>query len=254
MMPPQTFAPWLATDLAAQPAEGTGFMRRDAGAYDSQASHYASLGNDRPDPTGATGLLTNAPFGFAPPNQASEMSPAGTWDGMPSTNQNPFKRDGAGPLIQLAQYAPARPGLPILPGPFLPGSPENTKWAEGFIGSHVRAGREIGNWIRGILHNESDDPADKPAETPIGRRGQPIKVIPGTNKPADIGGRIYSGHGIDQMQGRGVTPTPVEDVIQNGQKSPGNNPGEMVHEAGGVRVVTGADGQVITVVTIPRGK
>jgi hypothetical protein len=254
MMPPQTFAPWLATDLAAQPAVDTGFMRRDAGAYDSQASHYASLGNDRPDQTGATGLLTNAPFGFAPPNQASEMSPAGAWDGMPSTNQNPFKRDGAGPLIQLAQYVPARPGLPILPGPFLPGSPENTKWAEGFIGSHVRAGREIGNWIRGILHNESDDPADKPAETPIGRRGQPIKVIPGTNKPADIGGRIYSGHGIDQMQGRGVTPTPVEDVIQNGQKSPGNNPGEMVHEAGGVRVVTGADGQVITVVTIPRGK
>jgi len=102
-----------------------------------------------------------------------------------------------------------------------------------------------------ILNNE--DPGDKPSSTPIGRRGNPIEVKPGTNRPTTIGGRIYIGHAADQMQGRGITPSAVEETIRNGQTSPGRNPGETEHiGTNGVKVVTGADGQVITVITVRR--
>lgn len=74
-------------------------------------------------------------------------------------------------------------------------------------------------------------------------------VAPGTNEPTTIGGRDYTGHGLDQMQGRGVPPSAVEDAIQNGTSSPGNTPGTTVHTgSNGVTVVTGGRGQVITVI------
>lgn len=55
---------------------------------------------------------------------------------------------------------------------------------------------------------------------PQGSRGNPIDITPGTNAPANINGRDYSGHAIDQMQGRGVPPSAVEDTIQNGNSRP----------------------------------
>jgi hypothetical protein len=100
---------------------------------------------------------------------------------------------------------------------------------------------------------ETASPGDKPSSTPIGRRGNPIDVPSGTNEPAEIGGRVYTGHALDRMQGRGVTPSPVEEAIQNGKSKPGHLPGTTVHSGdNGVRVVTGPDGQVITVVTQSR--
>jgi hypothetical protein len=100
---------------------------------------------------------------------------------------------------------------------------------------------------------ETASPGDKPSSTPIGRRGNPIDVPSGTNEPAEIGGRVYTGHALDRMQGRGVTPSPVEEAIQNGKSKPGHLPGTTVHSGDdGVRVVTGPDGQVITVVTQSR--
>jgi len=64
-----------------------------------------------------------------------------------------------------------------------------------------------------------------------------------------IGGRLYSGHALDQMQGRGVPPSAVEDAIANGQTSPGNQPGTMAYAGkNGIFVVTGSRGQVITVI------
>ena len=96
---------------------------------------------------------------------------------------------------------------------------------------------------------QNEDPGDKDPSTPVGRRGNPIKVKPGTNKPATIGGRVYTGHAIDRMQGRGVPPSAVEDAILNGTQSPGHNPGETVHSgSNGVTVVTGSGGQVVTVI------
>lgn len=109
----------------------------------------------------------------------------------------------------------------------------------------------IAGW--GAPSPKIEDEGDKPASTPIGRRGNPIEVTPGTNRPVKIDGRLYSGHAVDQMQGRGVPSSAVEDTIRNGQLSPGNNPGETSYASpNGVKVVTGADGQVITVITVKR--
>gem|GEM_PF-3380105 len=49
---------------------------------------------------------------------------------------------------------------------------------------------------------------------------------------------------------RGITPSVVEDTIKNGIKTPGNTQGISVYQSDRVRVVTNANGDVITV--IPR--
>ena len=88
------------------------------------------------------------------------------------------------------------------------------------------------------------------AATPIGRRGNPMNVPRGTNAPTTIGGREFSGHAIDQMQGRGIMPSVVENVIQNGVRTAGSEAGTFQHVFEGVRVITNEAGRVITV--IPR--
>ncbi|MHA7602739.1 RHS repeat-associated core domain-containing protein [Alicycliphilus sp. T452] len=106
----------------------------------------------------------------------------------------------------------------------------------------------LSSGCRNLILNQSE--GDKDPSTPTGQRGSPMDVTDGTNEPATIGGRDYTGHSLDQMQGRGVTPTPVEDVIQNGNQTPGNKPGRIVHTSsdGRLSVVT-EDGKVITVIT-----
>jgi RHS repeat-associated protein len=88
--------------------------------------------------------------------------------------------------------------------------------------------------------------------TPIGRRGNPIDVTPGTNSPEVIGGRKFTGHALDQMQGRGIPSSVVEEVITNGTPGPGNDPGTFTHTGDGVQVVTNSTGDVVTVKTVSR--
>lgn len=129
------------------------------------------------------------------------------------------------PGTQVAQAIP-------LPWPFPPpfGGP----------GSDLDdAARRLSNSITGIFRNESQDdhppqaqpdaPDSKHASTPTGQRGSPIDVPAGTNRPSTIGGRSYSGHGLDQMQGRGIPPSAVEDAILDGQTSAGRTAGTTVH-------------------------
>jgi len=84
------------------------------------------------------------------------------------------------------------------------------------------------------------------ASTPVGRIGKPLTVQPGTNGPTKISGRQYSGHALDRMQERGLTPTVVEETIANGVQSNGNN-GASVFTTGEARVIINSDGTVITV-------
>jgi len=86
------------------------------------------------------------------------------------------------------------------------------------------------------------------ASTPVGRRGAPIDVAPGTNTGTQIGGRSYTGHALDQMQGRGAVPSVVEDTIANGTKSPGNLPNTMKYSTSQADVVTNTRGDVVTVI------
>ena len=95
-----------------------------------------------------------------------------------------------------------------------------------------------------------NETAGVPASSPVGRSGEPIKIQPGTNEPATIAGRGYSGHAPDQVQGRGIPPSAVENTIQNGVPSPGNQPGRTAYydPVNNPTVITGsASGRVITV-------
>ncbi|RYG77212.1 DUF4258 domain-containing protein [bacterium] len=88
------------------------------------------------------------------------------------------------------------------------------------------------------------------ASTPVGsvERG-PMTVQPGTNTPATIGGRDYTGHAIDRMQQRGLVPSVVEDAIANGLSKPGRVPGttDSYSFANDVTAVTDtASGRVVT--------
>jgi RHS repeat-associated protein len=85
--------------------------------------------------------------------------------------------------------------------------------------------------------------------TPVGRKGSPMDVTPGTNTPLNIGGRDYTGHALDQMQGRGLNSSVVENTIQNGQSIPGKIPGTTAHydSVNNVTVITDTvSGRVVT--------
>jgi len=71
---------------------------------------------------------------------------------------------------------------------------------------------------------------------------------------ATIGDRNYSGHALDQMQGRGVPPSAVEDAINNGNSEPDKNyPDSRTKNTsadGRTVVITVSDtGRVVTVIT-----
>jgi RHS repeat-associated protein/uncharacterized repeat protein (TIGR02543 family) len=94
--------------------------------------------------------------------------------------------------------------------------------------------------------------SDKHPSTPTGQRGSPIDVPKGTNAPTTIGDRDYSGHALDQMQGRGIPPSAVEDAIVNGNSTPDkdypDSRTENTSSDGRVVVITDNDtGRVITV-------
>lgn len=98
--------------------------------------------------------------------------------------------------------------------------------------------------------------ADRVAtQLPVGRRGAPLNVPPGTNAESVIMGRLYTGHSLDRLMGRGVTPTVVEDAIANGIAGPGNLPGTMTYAVpeNGIKVVVNSIGEVVTVLHIGRG-
>ena len=87
-----------------------------------------------------------------------------------------------------------------------------------------------------------------PARSPTGRQQSPIEIEPGTNVPTIINGRLYSGHAIDRMQGRGIPASVIEDATKNGAATPGKTPGTTRHQgASGTVVIVGQGGKVITV-------
>jgi hypothetical protein len=85
--------------------------------------------------------------------------------------------------------------------------------------------------------------------TPVGRKGYPLNIMDGTNPPLNVGGRDYTGHALDQIQGRGLTPSVVENTIQSGQEIPGKIPGTTAYydSVNNVTVITDTvSGRVIT--------
>ncbi|MBV9470593.1 MAG: DUF4258 domain-containing protein [Abitibacteriaceae bacterium] len=68
------------------------------------------------------------------------------------------------------------------------------------------------------------DPIEASATDPVGHRGKPIRIAPGTNSPTTINGRPFSGHALDRMQERGIPPSVVENAIQHGEPCPSSRP------------------------------
>lgn len=82
-----------------------------------------------------------------------------------------------------------------------------------------------------------------PMNQPSNPSYQPVR-----NQPATISNREYSGHALDRMQDRGVTPSVVENTIKNGQSTPSRG-GTTVHfdPESKISVVTNETGRVVTV-------
>jgi hypothetical protein len=85
--------------------------------------------------------------------------------------------------------------------------------------------------------------------TPVGHKSKEIRIQSGTNSRATISGREYSGHALDRMQERGLTPSMIEGAIKNGLQSKGNLPHRILHydSVNKVTIVT-ESGNVITVI------
>lgn len=78
--------------------------------------------------------------------------------------------------------------------------------------------------------------------------GGEINIARSTNAPGVVNGRSYSGHAFDQMQGRGVTPSVVDDAIGSGAMSRGADASRIFYSSeNNISVVLNSDGRVITV-------
>ncbi|WP_250216959.1 DUF4258 domain-containing protein, partial [Escherichia coli] len=77
---------------------------------------------------------------------------------------------------------------------------------------------------------------------------QPVRNLLATLSNTTISNREYSGHALDRMQDRGITPSVIENVIKNGKSTPSRN-GTTVHfdPENKVSVVTNSSGKVVTV-------
>ena len=81
----------------------------------------------------------------------------------------------------------------------------------------------------------------------LGHKGFELKNAsfqPVRNKPANIQGRAYSGHSLDQIQNRGFTPSVIQETIQRGSHSIGKNPGTMAYydSTNDVTIILNAEG------------
>ena len=94
-----------------------------------------------------------------------------------------------------------------------------------------------------------DDTAS--AATTVGRQGQqhsfPNPKAPRPrNTPGTVNGRDYTGHALDRIQERGLTPSVVEDTIKHGVPSTGRG-GATIYRSGQATVILNPNGSVKTV-------
>ena len=87
---------------------------------------------------------------------------------------------------------------------------------------------------------------DKSASSPIGYSGAEMKVVMGTNSPKIISNIYYTGHALDQMQGRGITPTVVENTISVGKKITNTTKVLYYDSVNNISVITNSNGSIIT--------
>jgi len=80
----------------------------------------------------------------------------------------------------------------------------------------------------------------------LGSAGPGASGVPPLNLPATIGGRYYTGHALDNMQARGITPSVVEHTIRCGQRYRSGSEYVYYDKINDVTVVTNKRGDVIS--------
>jgi len=94
-------------------------------------------------------------------------------------------------------------------------------------------------------------PPSPQASTPVFRKGQQGNLLR-TFQPKVIHGREYSGHAIQRMNERGLTPMAIENAIKNGVSFPNKEMGRVTYydSLNKISVVTESN----KVITVSRGK
>lgn len=81
-----------------------------------------------------------------------------------------------------------------------------------------------------------------------GQKGGPMEHYRQSNQPATIDGLPFSGHALDQMQGRGIPLSAAEKVLRVGEIIPSRDGTTMFYDAANnVRANQAASGRIITV-------
>ena len=112
--------------------------------------------------------------------------------------------------------------------------------------------KEISFGAKQLATNTADDIA---ASTPTGSKGNNLNVatpegMTASNAPGSAGGRAYSGHAFDRMQGQGITPSAVENTITPANAVAGKVPGTTAYydPVNNLTVITDSgSGRVVTV-------
>jgi hypothetical protein len=91
-----------------------------------------------------------------------------------------------------------------------------------------------------------------PPSAPTGQSGSPMDVPNGTNSPGTVGDTNYSGHAFDEMQSDGITPSVVQNALDNVAPVAGKEAGTSAYldATYNITVITNNSG---TVVTVSRG-
>ncbi|HEY6557431.1 MAG TPA: DUF4258 domain-containing protein, partial [Polyangiaceae bacterium] len=111
-------------------------------------------------------------------------------------------------------------GLGTLEGALAWGGASAAGIAGNFAQATVGAGAAVLGGAKGCA--AGGGPGTREATGFLGSRGSPLANAafqPLRNADAIIGGRTFGGHALDQMQNRGITPSVIENAIQNGLRS-----------------------------------
>jgi hypothetical protein len=83
---------------------------------------------------------------------------------------------------------------------------------------------------------------------PTGKRGSPMDVPRGTNAPAIINGKSFSGHALDEMQSDGIPESAVDNALRTGVSAPSRGGTTVFYDpANHISVIQAADGTIVTV-------
>ncbi|MEM5342434.1 hemagglutinin repeat-containing protein [Paraburkholderia azotifigens] len=216
----------LIGNLAANIAAGVGGAAVGGTAGSAVASNvhlYNQSVDDERALTGDPGKKTSSLFSLAMQGIANGLSAIiGMGGGVP-----PAASPGA--VLAEGATSSARPGV------------------SGYVPSNATLNSN-GDDAQVTTSNNSD--ASLPTGSKANQFNQPKSPSyqPSRNTAANVDGTDYSGHALDRMQDRGLTPSVIQNAIDNGVPTPSRGGTTVYYDStNNVSVVTSGSGKVVTV-------